>query len=89
MTEFGDVGIFRVPGSENNYIPFGRKSGSHPRLFLNLGVVWILTALAWCQLEFVIWGGYYGLIPFYEKPLEKRCWKITVTIQHSWRTLIL
>jgi len=50
------------------YIPLGGNRVPIPRLFINLCIVWFLTGL-WhgASWNFVIWGGYYGLILFFEK----------------------
>lgn len=54
------------------YIPLGGNRVPIPRLFLNLCVVWLLTGL-WhgASWNFVIWGGYYGLLLFFEKVFLK------------------
>ncbi|MGL4606301.1 MAG: MBOAT family O-acyltransferase [Eubacteriaceae bacterium] len=50
------------------YIPLGGNRVQLPRLFLNLCIVWLLTGL-WhgASWNFVVWGGYYGLLLFVEK----------------------
>ncbi len=72
------------------YIPLGGNRVPIPRLFLNLCIVWLLTGL-WhgASWNFVIWGGYYGLILFAEKVFLKALLeKLPKFIQHSY-TLIL
>lgn len=72
------------------YIPLGGNRVPIPRLFLNLCIVWLLTGL-WhgANWNFVVWGGYYGLILFAEKVfLSALLEKLPRFIQHSY-TLIL
>lgn len=72
------------------YIPLGGNRVPIPRLFLNVCIVWLLTGL-WhgASWNFVIWGGYYGLILFAEKVFLKALLeKLPKFIQHSY-TLIL
>jgi len=72
------------------YIPLGGNRVPIPQLFLNLGIVWFLTGL-WhgASWNFVIWGGYYGLILFAEKVFLKTLLeKLPKFIQHCY-TLIL
>lgn len=72
------------------YIPLGGNRVPIPRLFINLGIVWLLTGL-WhgASWNFVIWGGYYGLLLFTEKVFFKTLLeKLPKFVQHSY-TLIL
>ncbi|WP_303868298.1 MBOAT family protein [Acetobacterium wieringae] len=73
------------------YIPLGGNRVAIPRLFLNLSVVWLLTGL-WhgASWNFVIWGGYYGLILFAEKVfLSHFLEKLPTFIQHAYTLLLV
>ena len=73
------------------YIPLGGNRVAIPRLFLNLCIVWLLTGL-WhgASWNFVIWGGYYGLILFTEKVfLNRLLEKLPTFIQHTYTLLLV
>lgn len=55
------------------YIPLGGNRCSIPRHIFNLCVVWLLTGL-WhgASMNFIIWGGYFGLLLIIEKFLLKK-----------------
>ncbi|KNZ42877.1 MBOAT family O-acyltransferase [Acetobacterium bakii] len=72
------------------YIPLGGNRVPIPRLFINLCIVWLLTGL-WhgASWNFVIWGGYYGLILFFEKVFFQKYLEMAPNFLQHIYTMIL
>lgn len=73
------------------YIPLGGNRLGIKKQMLNLLIVWLLTGL-WhgASWNFVMWGGYYGILLFIEKLLLKR-WieKWPQLVRHLYTLLLV
>ena len=73
------------------YIPLGGNRKGVKRMILNLAIVWFLTGL-WhgANVNFILWGLYFGLILIIEKLfLLKVLKKIPSIIQHIYALILI
>lgn len=73
------------------YIPLGGNRKGIPRQILNLLIVWFLTGF-WhgADINFILWGLYFGLILIIEKfVLKKVLAKVPSFIQHIYSLILI